>query len=104
MRLQSLQLRLAVRLALVYVAAIATAISFFIYQAYNAAGSLSDRQLGLRAADLARDVSLDTSGMPRLDLPLELAAAYSATSDSYAFAIHTSHGLVIAASPPHSPH
>ncbi len=99
MRLQSLQLRLAVRLALVYVAAIATAISFFIYQAYNAAGSLSDRQLGLRAADLARDVSLDTSGMPRLDLPLELAAAYAATSDSDAFAIRASDGRVIAASP-----
>src|SRR5260370_1889820 len=99
MRLQSLQLRLAVRLALVYVAAIATAISFFIYQAYNAAGSLSDRQLGLRAADLARDVSLETAGMPRLDLRLELAAAYAATSDSDAFAIRASDGRVIAASP-----
>jgi hypothetical protein len=54
MRLRSLQLRLAVRLALVYVAAVAMAVSFFIYQAYNAAASLSDRQLGLRAADLAR--------------------------------------------------
>jgi signal transduction histidine kinase len=99
MHLRSLQLRLAVRLALVYVAAIALAISFFIYQTYNAAGSLSDRQLGLRAADLARHVSLDTSGTPLLDLPPELAAAYAATSDSDAFAIRASDGRVIAASP-----
>src|SRR5215471_7015091 len=53
MRLQSLQLRLAVRLGLVYFIAIAVAISFFINQAYNAAWSLSERQLGLRAGDLA---------------------------------------------------
>jgi hypothetical protein len=49
MRLRSLQLRLAVRLLLVYVAAIAMAVGFFFYQAYNGAASLSDRQLGLRS-------------------------------------------------------
>ena len=75
MRLRSLQLRLAVRLGLVYIAAIAVAVSFFINQAYNTAGSLSERQLGLRAADLARYVFLDASGTPRLDLPPELALA-----------------------------
>jgi two-component system, OmpR family, sensor histidine kinase TctE len=98
MRLRSLQLRLVVRLALVYVAAIAMAVGSFIYQAYNAAASLSDRQLGLRAADLTRYVSLDTSSTPRLDLPPELVVAYSAT-DSDAFAIRTSDGRIIAASP-----
>jgi hypothetical protein len=45
-------------LALVYILAIAIAVSFFIYQAYDTAGSLSNRQLGLRAADLARYVSV----------------------------------------------
>jgi hypothetical protein len=75
MRLRSLQLRLAVRLALVYLLAIVMAVSFFIYQAYNTAGSLSDRQLGLRAADLARYVSVANGGVPRLNLPPELAAA-----------------------------
>ena len=99
MRLRSLQLRLAVRLALVYVAAIAMAVSFFVYQAYNAAADLSDRLLGLRAADLARYVSLDISGTPRLDLPPEMGAAYAATSDSDAFVIRTSNGRIIAASP-----
>jgi two-component system, OmpR family, sensor histidine kinase TctE len=99
MRLRSLQLRLAVRLALVYVVAIAMAVSFFIYQAYNAAGSLSERQLGLRAADLVRYVSLDAMGTPRLDLPPELAAAYAAASDADIFAIRAADGRVIAASP-----
>ena len=99
MRLQSLQLRLAVRLGLVYFIAIAVAISFFINQAYNAAWSLSERQLGLRAGDLARYVFLDASGTPRFDLPPELAAAYAAASDADLFAIHASDGRVIAASP-----
>ena len=98
MRLRSLQLRLTVRLALVYLLAIAMAHSFFIYQAYDAAGSLSDRQLGLRAADLARYVSVDKSGAPRLDLPPELAAAYAAASDADLFAIRASDGHLIAAS------
>src|SRR6516165_4105527 len=99
MRLQSLQLRLAVRLGLVYFIAIAVAISFFINQAYNAAWSLSERQLGLRAGDLARYVFLDASGTPRLDLPPELAAAYAAASDADIFAIRAADGRVIAASP-----
>ena len=99
MRLQSLQLRLAVRLGLVYFIAIAVAISFFINQAYNAAWSLSERQLGLRAGDLARYVFHDASGTPRLDLPPELAAAYAAASDADLFAIRASDGRVVAASP-----
>ncbi len=99
MHRQSLQRRLATRLALVYVLAIAMAVSFFIYQAYDAAGSLSDRQLGLRAADLARYVSADNLGMPRLTLPPELAAAYAAASDADVYAIRAPNGRVIAASP-----
>jgi two-component system, OmpR family, sensor histidine kinase TctE len=99
MRRRSLQQRVAVRLALVYVLAIAMAVSFFIYQAYNTAGSLSDRQLGLRAADLVRHVSVDNLGMPRLNLPPELAAAYAAASDADVFAIRAPNGRVIAASP-----
>ena len=59
---------------------------------------LSERQLGLRAADLARYVFLDASGTPRLDLPSELAAAYAAASDADLFAIRASDGRVIAAS------
>src|SRR5215470_12052138 len=92
MRLRSLQLRLAVRLGLVYFIAIAVAVGFFINQAYNVAGYLSERQLGLRAADLARYVILDGSGTPRLELPPELAAAYAAASEVDLFAIRASDG------------
>src|SRR5260370_40205009 len=99
MRRRSLQLRLAIRLALVYVLAIAMAVGFFIYQAYNTAGSLSDRQLGLRAADLVRYVSVDNAGVPRLELPPELAVAYAASSDHDLVCIRKSAGQVIAASP-----
>jgi two-component system sensor histidine kinase TctE len=99
MRRRSLQRSLAIRLALVYVLAIAMAVGFFIYQAYNTAGSLSDRQLGLRAADLARYVSVDKGGAPHLDLPPDLAAAYAAASDADVFAIRAPNGRVIAASP-----
>jgi two-component system, OmpR family, sensor histidine kinase TctE len=98
MRRRSLQRRVAVRLAMVYMLAIAMAISFFIYQAYNAAGSLTDRQLGLRAADLARYVLVDASGMPHFELPRALAAAYAA-SESDVFAIRAADGRIIAASP-----
>src|SRR5215813_2360787 len=97
MRLQSLQLRLAVRLGLVYFIAIAVAISFFINQAYNTAWSLSERQLGPRAGALARYVFLAASGTPRFDLPPELAAAYAAAWDADLFAIRASDGRVIAA-------
>jgi two-component system, OmpR family, sensor histidine kinase TctE len=99
MPLRSLQLRLAVRLAMVYVAAIVMALSLFIYQAYNAAGSLSERELGLRAADLARYVSVDSAGVPLLDLPPELAAAYAASAGADGFAIRAIDGRIIAASP-----
>jgi signal transduction histidine kinase len=99
MRRRSLQLRLAARLALVYVLAVAMAVSFFIYQAYNTATSLSDRELGLRAADLVRYVSVDNQGVPHLNVPAELAAAYAAASGADVYAIRAPDGRVIAASP-----
>ena len=56
----------------------AVAVGAFIYQAYDTAGSLNDRELGLRAEDLARAIVRDGSGRPRLELPSKLAAAYAA--------------------------
>jgi signal transduction histidine kinase len=87
------------RLGSAYALAIALALGFFVYQAYNAAGSLVDRQLGLRAADLARHVVGDAAGAPRLALPAALAAAYDAAPDSELFAIRAGDGRLIAASP-----
>ena len=55
MRFQSLQVRLAVRLAVLYAAATAMAAGVLIYQAYDTAASLHDRELGLRAAQVCRN-------------------------------------------------
>jgi two-component system sensor histidine kinase TctE len=100
LRLQSLQARLALRLAVLYVAATAVAVAVLIYQAYETADTLNDRELSLRAADLARYVAADSSGVARLRLPADLAARYEAAGSADIFAIRTGPGAVLTASPP----
>jgi two-component system, OmpR family, sensor histidine kinase TctE len=76
----------------------AFAVGALLYQAYDTAGTLNDRDLNLRATDLARYIVLDKGSAPRLELPPKLGAAYeSGSSDLYA--LRTQAGRVIAASP-----
>jgi two-component system, OmpR family, sensor histidine kinase TctE len=98
-RFQSLQFRLAIRLAALYVAATAIGVGVLIYQAYDTAGSLNDRELSQRAEDLANAISIDSSGKVRLNLPPKLASAYVVAATDDVFAIRDSFGRVLAASP-----
>src|ERR1700741_2996404 len=97
-RLRSLQLRLAVKLAALYVSAPPVAAAILIYQAYDTAETLGERDLNLRAADLARYAAVGPNG-PRLDLPPQLAAAYQ-SGGADIFAVRAADGRVLAASPP----
>jgi two-component system, OmpR family, sensor histidine kinase TctE len=98
-RFRSLQLRLAVRLALLYIATTAIVVGVLVYRAYDTASTLNDRELSLRAADLARYVSADPKGVVRLDLPATLKAEYEAAGGNDIFAIRGSRARIIAASP-----
>ena len=98
-RFRSLQVRLAVRLAILYVVATAAIIGVLIYRAYDTAGSLNERELSLRAADLARHITVGSDGKAILQLPVALAAEYDSTNNTDIFAIRGVNGLVIAALP-----
>ena len=98
-RLQSLQMRLAAPLAALYVAATAIAVGILVYQAYETAGSLNDRELGQRAEDLASAVVRDDAGGAQVRLPQKLASAYAASNDDI-FAVRDKTGHLLAASPP----
>src|SRR5258708_12964661 len=99
-RLRSLQAKLALRLAALYVAATAIAVAALIYQAYETADTLNDRELSLWAADRARYVAVDSAGAARLELPPELAARYQAGGNTDIFAVRPGSDPVLAASPP----
>src|SRR6266446_6528071 len=99
-RLRSLQAKLALRLAALYVAATVIAVAALIYEAYETADTLNDRELSLRAADLARYVAVDSTGAARLELPVELAARYQASGNTDIFAIRRASDAAVAASPP----
>jgi two-component system, OmpR family, sensor histidine kinase TctE len=99
-RIKSLRLRLTVELAALFLVASCLAVGGLIYSASLTAGSVADRELELRAEDLARCVSLNHNYQPRLDLPVTLQQAYSATAQQSVFAIRDQFGRLIAASIP----
>lgn len=98
-RVRSLQFRLAIRLALLYAAATAVALGVLVYRAYDTAGTLNDRELTLRAADLARAVKVDPAEATHLDLPAKLKAAYAAAPGTDIFAVRDSRGTILLAEP-----
>ncbi len=98
--LRSLQLRLAMRVAALYIVATVVVIVVLMSRAYDTARSLSDQELVFRAADLARYVSVGANGLPRFDLPPNLTAVYDTAPGSDIFAIRDAGGRVIAAAPP----
>src|SRR5262245_60143275 len=94
----SLQLRLALSLAAVYLAATAIAIVVLLYQAYSTADALSKEDLNRRARHLASLASADASGALRFDLPDWLDALYR--SGAFLYAVSRPDGPAVAASTP----
>jgi signal transduction histidine kinase len=99
-RIKSLQIRLTVELAALFLVTSCLAVGGLIYSASLTAGSVADRELELRAEDLARYVSLDENHKPQLELPATLQQAYSAAAQQSVFAIRDKDGRLIEASTP----
>jgi signal transduction histidine kinase len=99
-RIKSLQVRLTIELAALFLVASGLAIAGLIYSASLTAGSVADRELDLRAEDLAHHVLPDPTGRPRLELPPTLRQAYDAAAQQSLFAIRDKDGRLVAASTP----
>jgi signal transduction histidine kinase len=98
-RFRSLQLRLTLRLTALFIVGSAAIVGFVVWRAYDTAGTLADRELSLRAADLAQYVAPGPEGTARLALPPALREAYGAAPDADVFAIRGRDGRLIAAMP-----
>ena len=96
---RSLQMRLALRLAALFVAGAVALAGFLVWRAYDTADSLDQRELSQRADDLARYVMSD-GGNARLVLPPTLRDAYADPASGDIFAIRDAKGRIVAASPP----
>jgi two-component system, OmpR family, sensor histidine kinase TctE len=99
-RIKSLQLRLTIELAALFLVASCLAIGGLIYGASLTTDSLADRELGLRAEDLARYVLLEEGGKARLELPPGLRQAYDTAAQQSVFAILDKEGRLVEASTP----
>jgi signal transduction histidine kinase len=96
---RSLQVRLALRVAALYIIATVAVIAVLMTRAYDTARSLSDQELVSRANELARYVSIGGDGLPRFEPPPNLSAIYNTGPGSDIFAIRDGEGRVIAAAP-----
>jgi signal transduction histidine kinase len=98
--IRSLQVRLTLELATLFLLASCLAVGGLIYSASVTADSLGDRELGLRADDLASHVAPDAVGSPELRLSPELKQAYETAAQQSLFAIRDKDGRLVAASSP----
>ena len=96
---RSMQLRLSLELGALFLVATAIALGGLLYRASTTADSLDDRELGLRADDIAGAIMRDAGGTARLALPPALADSYAASDHQALFAVRDAAGRVIAASP-----
>lgn len=98
---KSLQVQLALRLLLLFAVATAVVLGVILAKAWMVAKEINDRELSQRATDLANHVVSSANGRElQLDLPPELAAIYASPAQTYAYAIRTDAGRLVAASPP----
>jgi signal transduction histidine kinase len=93
--MRSLQLRLVVRVAALYVVVTVLVIGILMSRAYDTARSLGDSALLARAAELVKFVHFDPNGEARFDLQTE----YEPASAADIFAIRDLGGRLVAASP-----
>lgn len=95
----SLQFRLALRLFWLFAIATVVVLGIILAKAWMVAGEINQRELDRRANDLAHHVVGPSDGEARLELPPELASIYASPAQTYAYAIRTGGGRLIAASP-----
>jgi signal transduction histidine kinase len=96
---RSLQLRLAFRVAALYVVATVIVIAFLMSRAYDTVRSVGDRELVGRASEIARSVSIGADGRPRVDLPPNLTELPDAKSGLDVFAVRDAASRIITAAP-----
>ena len=97
--MRSLQLRLVVRVAALYVVVTVLVIGILMSRAYDTARSLGDSALLARAAELVKFVQVDPNGEVRFEARFDLQTEYEPASAADIFAIRDRGGRLIAASP-----
>jgi signal transduction histidine kinase len=97
---RSLQLRLALRLGLLFLAATALAVGALVYETHRTAVALGEQNLLDRAHELASSIERGANGAATLELAPRLSALYDSPASVNAYAIFDARGHVIGASDP----
>jgi signal transduction histidine kinase len=98
LRLRSLQAKLVVRLAALFLLAAAFGVCAVVYEGTQAARTLGDDELENRASRLATYVAKGADGNLHLELPARLAHLYDSPARTRLLAVRTIDGKLVAAS------